>query len=162
MQEEQTERFKFYLLKFKEHMEMEGWTEKTVIGYMSDLKLFFEYLKATDLEDIQGITKDAIYRYQMHLYSYKNEKGNPLSLSTQLGRLVSVRGFFRFLVKRGYLLYDPSNSIELPRKKKNLPRGIMTKKEVNKLLNQPDVDTPHGLRDKAILELVLFFGDTQQ
>ena len=160
MNEKQLSRLKFLNLKFKEYMETMGWSERTIKSYLNELKFFIEYLKTTELEDANGITREIVQNYQSYLYSYQSRhlktKGGAagsLSLSTQLCKLVTIRSFFRFLVRRGYYMYDPASALELPRCRRNLPRAVMTKKEVSKLLNQPDADTAYGLRDKAILEL---------
>ena len=53
---------------------------------------------------------------------------------------------------------DPSSAITLPRRKKPLPRGVMSRREIGRVLNAPDVDTPLGLRDRAMLELMYSSG----
>ena len=86
----------------------------------------------------------------------------PRSLQTQRGRLVALRSFFRYLVKSSQILYDPATELELPKTRKNIPRDIMSKKEILKILNQPDPDNVLGLRDKAILELLYSTGIRNQ
>lgn len=93
----------------------------------------------------------------MFLYSCER-KGKPLSLETQYARITPLKSFFRFLLKSNYILYDPTQEIELPKRKKNLPKDIMTKKEVFRLLSKPDPDTPLGLRDRAIMEVLYSTG----
>jgi integrase/recombinase XerD len=75
---------------------------------------------------------------------------------------VPVKSFFRYLLKTNQILYDPTIDIELPPRKKNLPKDIMTKSEVFRVLNQPNPDTALGLRDKAILELLYSTGIRNQ
>ena len=77
-------------------------------------------------------------------------------------RIVSVKSFFRYLAKTNQVLYDPTADIELPKRKKNIPKDIMTKKEIMKILAQPNPDTAVGLRDKAILELLYSTGIRNQ
>ena len=158
MNDEQISRINLLIMRFKEQMEAEGFTERSVEDYLEWLKYFVKYLQGTDVESLSDISRDTIHQYQMFLYNVKKKDGNPLSLGTQLCRLSIIRTFFRFLLRRGYLLYDPADSLELPRKEKVLPRTIMSKKEVFKLLSQPDCDTPLGLRDKTILEVLYSTG----
>ncbi|MBI5747667.1 MAG: tyrosine-type recombinase/integrase [Nitrospinae bacterium] len=157
MKEEQINRVKLLIQRFREYMGMENFSQRTIGDYVNQLGFFIQYLQTTDIEEITQIDKELIHKYQMYLYSYQ-KKGKPLSLETQYARLVPVKSLFRFLVKRGYFLYDPTSQIELPKRKKNLPRGLMTKKEIFKILSQPDPDTILGLRDKAILELLYSTG----
>ncbi len=165
MKEEQVNKLKLLIVKFKEYMEMENFSPRTIGDYINQLKFFIEYVQTTEIEEITQIDKETIHKYQMYLYSYQKacpdrSQGNSksLSLETQYARLVPVKSLFRFLVNRGYFLYDPTTSLELPKRKRNLPKGIMTKKEIFKILSQPDPDSILGLRDKAILELLYSTG----
>lgn len=158
MKTEQIERLQIILMKFKEHMEAINFSVRTVDSYLNQLKFFVEYLKQSDVAELGQITRETVYQYQLHLHTSRRKTGGLLSLETQGARLVAVRSFFRFMLQQGYFMYDPTAGLELPKRKKNLPRGVMTSKEVFKVLSQPDADTPLGLRDKAILELLYSTG----
>jgi len=71
--------------------------------------------------------------------------------------LVSLRNLFRFLVREGHLTRDPTAEVEAPKLGQSLPKYLTTE-EVERLLAQPDVSTPLGLRDKAMLELLYATG----
>jgi integrase/recombinase XerD len=71
--------------------------------------------------------------------------------------LVSLRGFFAFLVREGRVEHDPTSEIEAPKLDQSLPKTL-SPDEVEQLLGQPDVSTPLGLRDKALLELLYATG----
>ncbi len=157
MREQSITQLKLLLARFKEHLEMENYSPKTISDYLNQLQFFPRYLQTANLEELSQIDKEAIHQYQLYLYN-NQAKGKSLSLETQYARLVPLKTFFRWLVKRGYFLYDPTTQLELPKRKKNLPRGIMTKREIYQLLSQPDADTILGLRDKAILELLYSTG----
>ncbi len=143
--------------KFQEYMDSQGFSDRTIKDYGYQLKFFLDYLEEVDIEDITQVTKETMHNYQMYLYS-SERKGKPLSLETQFARIVPVKSFFRFLLKNNLILYDPTQEIELPKRRKNLPSNIMTKKEVFKLLSKPDPDNPLGLRDRAILEVLYSTG----
>ncbi len=136
---------------------MENYSPKTISDYLNQLRFFVSYLQTAQIEELSGIDKETIHQYQLYLYG-KQRKDKPLSLETQYARLVPLKTFFRWLVKRGYFLYDPTTQLELPKRKKNLPKGIMTRKEINRILSQPDPECLLGLRDKAILELLYSTG----
>jgi integrase/recombinase XerD len=103
------------------------------------------------------VTRDVIREYQTFLY-YFERAGKKLSFGTQHSKLTAVKSFFRFLVKEEYLPYDPSSAIELPKRRKNLPRGIMSIREVVKVLETPSGSDPLSLRDRAILEVLYCTG----
>ncbi len=157
MKEESLTQLKLLLTRFKEYLEMENYSAKTISDYLNQLQFFPRYLQNANLEELSQIDKETIHQYQLYLYGLQ-KKGKGLSLETQYARLVPLKTFFRWLVKRGYFLYDPTTQLELPKRKKNLPRGIMTRKEISQLLCQPDADTILGLRDKAMLELLYSTG----
>ncbi|OGS22178.1 MAG: hypothetical protein A2252_04210 [Elusimicrobia bacterium RIFOXYA2_FULL_39_19] len=151
-------KLKIWIEMLKKHMEAMGCSKRTLKDYPEQLKFFVEYIASIGLADVNEITKDVILNYQAYLYGYINKRGKPISLETQYGRLTPLRTLFRFLVRKGYFLYDPTSTLEMPKRKKNLPRGILERREMYKLLNQPNVDTPLGLRDKAMLELMYSSG----
>ena len=73
-------------------------------------------------------------------------------------RLVSgVRGFYRYLRVAGRITADPSDDLKQPRADSSLPR-FLSPEEVDALLRAPDVSTPRGLRDRALLEVLYATG----
>ena len=157
MTEEEIQKITLFMERFLEHITTERYSSLTVQGYRQHLNVFREFLRGQDEESLTSITGETLYRYQIHVYTSR-WKGKPLSLNTQCGRLVAVRSFFRYLAKRGNILSDPAGGLELPRQKRGLPRGVMTRREVEKILKAPDMDKPLGLRDKAILEVLYSTG----
>lgn len=157
MTDEKIQKIKRLIARFLEHVAMEHGSPYTIRNYRYGLRPFLDFLRGQDEEDLARVTADTVYRYQMHLYAAQT-RDRPLSLNTQCGRLTVVRSFFRYLVQRGHVWADPTSGLELPRPKKGLPRGVMTRREVEKVLAQPDPDTPLGLRDKAILEVLYSTG----
>jgi integrase/recombinase XerD len=151
MEEREILKIKVLVAQFSEHLTMENYSPCTIWDYEKGLKDFLRYLQTEDVPELAAVTGETLYRYQLHVYQ-ETYKGKRLSLLTQRGRLVAVRSFFRYLLRRGRVLSDPASGLELPKQKKGLPRGIMTAREINKILAQPDLDTPLGLRDRAMLE----------
>lgn len=102
------------------------------------------------------VTKPMIERYQRHLFylrrEEKNGEGEPLALRTQAERLTSIKLFFRWLSKNNYILSNPASEIELPKVPPRRPPEVLTIAEVELVVNQPDLESPYGLRDRAILE----------
>jgi integrase/recombinase XerD len=85
--------------------------------------------------------------------------GRPqLSFRTQHVRLTSVRGFFKWLTRQNALPSNPASELDLPRLPHRLPRDVLTAEEVERVLSQPDVRAPVGVRDRAILELLYSTG----
>ncbi len=146
------------IAKFQHYMQAQNYSNRTVKDYRSQLGFFKRYLESEGIKSLNEIDRETIHKYQMSLLSCEPI----ISLETQYSRIVPVKSLFRYLTKTNQTLYDPASDIELPKRKRNLPRDIMTKKEVLRVLNKPDVDTPLGLRDKAILELLYSTGIRNQ
>lgn len=68
-----------------------------------------------------------------------------------------VRGFYRFLVRDGHLRVNPADDLHAPRAWPALPK-FLSVDEVDRLIDQPDVSAPAGLRDRALIELLYATG----
>jgi len=126
------------------------YAERSAKGYVSMARAFIEWLGPIVLSDVRP---QDVQAYQTHVYTLRKKDGTALSLGNQSNRLLAVKLFFRHLVKRGDVLSDPAARVEYPRREQRLPRGILSREEVRKLLAMPDASTPLGLRDRAVLEV---------
>lgn len=79
-------------------------------------------------------------------------------MRTQRARLGTLQRFFSHLCKSGYLLANPAADLELPRKACPALPKVLNFEELRRLMGQPDVTDPLGLRDRAILELLYATG----
>lgn len=71
--------------------------------------------------------------------------------------LVTLRNFFGFLQREGRLSSDPTASVAMPKQWRTIPKHLSLE-DVDRLINAPDLSTPAGLRDRAMLELVYASG----
>jgi integrase/recombinase XerD len=60
--------------------------------------------------------------------------------------------------KHYHILYNPASEMDLPRLEKRLPKHVLTEREAEQVINQPDINTTLGLRDRAILEVLYSTG----
>jgi integrase/recombinase XerD len=72
-------------------------------------------------------------------------------------QLSSFRRFFRYLVREGVLIEDPTAQIAMPKIRRTLPKSL-TEDEVEALLGAPDVSDPLGHRDRTMLEVLYASG----
>jgi len=135
---------------FEDHLAIR-YAPRTATDYMSTLRNLLDWLEGRGIALGEVRTAD-LQAYQAQLYALRKADGTPYSLGNQINRLAVVKGFFRFLCRRGYMLTDPSAPLEYPRREQRLPRGILTRDECRRLVEAPDTSTPLGLRDRAILE----------
>ena len=148
--------------KYLEHLKAKGYAARTVEAIEAHLRFFFEYLdRETKTRDLAELAQEDLAAYQNWLYFCEGSRGKksvPLSVATQLMRLSALMGFFKYLFKQGVIFSDPAASLEQPKRRKTLPRGILTGKQVLALMGAPGTETPLGLRDRAILELLYATG----
>ena len=126
-----------------------GVSSNTVDAYRRDTQKFLLFLQGQDWT-LETVGKKELLRYLQHLYER-------LSPRTIIRTLASLRSFYRFLLLDGYLSKDPSETLESPRAWRTLPQ-YLTQEEVEQLLQQPDLSTPYGLRDQAMLETLYATG----
>lgn len=128
-----------------------GLSENTLSAYLEDLLQYVEFLKT-----MQVYSWDEVMRGQAISYViYMRDLGLK---STSIGRKVAaLKTFFRFLTQEGILKIDPTVDIELPKQEDKLPR-FLTLSEVERLLNNPDIGKPLGLRDRAMFEFLYATG----
>jgi site-specific recombinase XerD len=98
-----------------------------------------------------------VQEFQLHLVRRRarhgRRAGQPLATGTVVATMSGVRGFTRWLTRRGDCLLDPSLDLPVIRTSRALPR-VLTAQETQSLLESPASSTPHDLRDRAILELL--------
>lgn len=73
-------------------------------------------------------------------------------MRSQHVRTTPIRALFKWLARGNHVLYNPASDLELPRMERRLPRHVLTVREVETVLAMPDLGTPIGVRDRAILK----------
>ena len=122
------------------------------------VKAFALWCIDCDLSSPEVITKPILEAFQRHLFSYRKIDGKPLAWSSQHLHLKELRQFFSWLAKQNYIPFSPATEIELPKQPKTLPKSILSADEVERILQQPDITTPLGIRDRAIFEVLYSTG----
>jgi integrase/recombinase XerD len=105
-----------------------------------------------------ALNKPMIESFQRHLFTHRQVSGKPLAWSSQHLHLKEVKQFFSWLAKQNYIPFSPATEIELPKQPKTLPKSILSADEVERILQQPDITTPLGIRDRAIFEVLYSTG----
>ena len=102
------------------------------------------------------ITSESIRQYRLYLSRYVDEHGISLKRVTQNYHLIALRSFLKYLLKRDIPVVAPEK-IDLP-KAESRSIKFLEREQVDRLLNMPEISTPEGLRDKAILETLFSTG----
>ena len=141
------------LNSFKSHLAVErSLAKNTIISYERDLQEFIAFLNEENCTQIENISEDLIRSYLENRLDSQH-----LSERSLARNLVSIRQWMAFLVGDGLIENDPAKHIELPRYGQRDP-VYLNETEVNLLLNAPDISTPEGLRDRAMIELLYATG----
>ena len=138
--------------QFTEYLLVErGLAANTIKAYRQDLVGFTKFVESAGLGSALEATRLHVMEYLAHL------RRRGLSSSTVDRKTDSLRGFFRFLARELYAKGDPTRLVESARSWNRLPT-VLGVAEVELLLNEPDLTTPLGLRNKVILEVMYAAG----
>ncbi len=128
-----------------------GLREKSLQAYNRDLKDWLAFAEEKEREVTSPLIDSILSLFMVDMH----DRG--LSPSTIARKTSALRGFYRFLLKEGHIEKDPTELLERPKIGKTLPK-VLTRQEVEEILKQPNLKTPFGLRDKAILEVLYATG----
>jgi len=128
-----------------------GLSAKTLDSYGSDMTMYLSFLEENKINIITDADTPVILK---HLISMRDAG---LGARSRARHLVTIRGFYRFLVQEKILKHDPTRLIDLPKSGLKLP-DVLSVEEVRLLLSTPDVKIPAGSRDTAMIELLYAAG----
>ena len=139
--------------EFIDHLWLaDGLSKNTLSSYRSDLALFSNWLQSRNTM-IVGADETAINAYLAHLHA----RPGGIKSASQRRLMASLRRCYRWLLDQGRLRADPLLNIDKPRPLQRFPKTL-SEKQVEDLLDAPDVATALGLRDRAMFELLYATG----
>jgi integrase/recombinase XerD len=128
-----------------------GLAHNTILAYGRDLRRFDAFLAKRRKHKVEDVTREDIIDFLASLYKEKLD-------SRSVARyLVSLRCFYKFAVIEGLVTADPTENLESPKVRQSLPSYLRVD-EIDKLLAAPNLSTPLGLRDQAMLEVLYSSG----
>jgi integrase/recombinase XerD len=130
---------------------------QTIRGYVQHARDFLAWLAERGI-DLSSVRTSDLLANQTELVAARKKDGSSYSVGHQQKHVSALKAFFRFLVRRSYLLQDPAAALEMPKSETRLPRTILTKDEARRILEAPRGKTPRELRDRAILETLYATG----
>lgn len=123
-----------------------GLSPNTRAAYADDIGRFLDWLAQKGVRSVNEVTRKNILDHLMA------EKARGLAANSLSRHLVSLKVFFRYLAQEGLLGINVAETMESPKVWKMLP-SVLTPKEIDRLFSAPDLATPAGIRNRAILEL---------
>lgn len=141
----ETEEFITYLREVKKT------SRNTELSYKRDLVKLESYLAGQGITDVTRVSVTTLQSYILYM------ERSGFASATVSRNIASIKAFFHFLFRKGYIKEDISEDLKAPKIEKKLPE-ILTTEEVNRLLEQPRGASPKDLRDRAMLELLYATG----
>jgi integrase/recombinase XerD len=144
---------------YLQHLTLRNLTALSIRQMDQALRFFLAYARARGVGDVGLIDQDFFEKYKAYLSGeYLTRKGMPLRSNTVHERLVIAQRWFLFLRKKGVIFFDPIADVQGPKQTKQLPRGVMRPDEIRKVMEQPDLRSVLGYRDRAMMEVLYATG----
>ena len=141
-----------YLALFEQYLLVElGLSDNTRAAYLRDLRLLQKALGMKESEALLTVSRRQLLAYLSQL------KQAGRSASTIARKLASIKAFYRFLTAERYIRRDPAEVLEAAQRGLHLPK-FLSVQEVDNLLNEPNLGTLEGYRDKTMLETLYATG----
>jgi integrase/recombinase XerD len=150
--------FESLLNQYLENLLVKGFTEHTARTRKGQIVSFLEWLRERGIEEPLEVTRPVLERYQRYLFHYRKKNGAPMSFRSQHSLLVAVRQWFRWMTRENHIMHNPASELELPKQGHHLPKHVLSVSEVEQVLQQPEIEDPMGLRDRALLEVLYATG----
>lgn len=150
-----------HITTFLEYCEVEkGLSPVSTRNYNNFLRTFTNWLKEVDLLSLKPheLTAELIWTYRLYLSRKKDSKGKYTKKTTQNYYLIALRNLLNYFAEKD-ITSLPSEKIKLPKlTDKDKTIKFLKFEQVEKLMQMPDISTPEGLRDRAILEVLFSTG----
>lgn len=144
--------------RYLEWLEVRNYSPRTIAGARDKLRYFITWADGRELTDPNEVTMAVLESYQRGLHRHRKKNGKPLSATTQRGYIGAVKIYFGWLTKRKTIEANPASELELPRAERRLREEALSVRQMDAVLNVPDISDPLGLRDRAMLELLYSTG----
>ncbi len=146
------------LSRYLEWLAVRNYSEKTVKIRRTCCGYFVAWAEQRGVGKPSEVSRPVVERYQRFLFNLRKHNGDPLSVRTQVSRLAAVQAWFKWLTKGNHVPFNPAGELDMPRQEPRLPRAVLTEREVEEVIAQPDVSDPLGQRDRAVLEVLYSTG----
>jgi integrase/recombinase XerD len=140
------------IVEFKQHLKAAGYATATIDSYRKNLDQFSRYLAELGVTDMRKITHQTIVAYQQVVMD------QPIAMESKALKLRPVKRLFEHLVKSHQLLINPACGIVETCRKHRKIGPVLSRKEVKKLMGQPNLSVRACIRDRAIMEVLYSTG----
>jgi integrase/recombinase XerD len=140
-----------FLKEFITYLQVEkGLARHTLESYRRDLDRLQTWANKNG-EEVSELAREDLRKW---IASLSREGLAPASIARAVS---ATRGFFKFLMLDGHIKSHPAEDLDTPQRFAYLPK-FLTEDEIDRLFAAPDVSTPEGIRDRALLEIMYAAG----
>lgn len=144
--------------EYIQHLKLRNLTLGSVRQIDQSLRYFIAYAHGRGVKDVAEVSATLFEEYKAYLSQYVTRKGNRLTSNTIKGRMQTIQRWFEFMRRRGAIFSNPIAGVKVPRREKRLPRGILRQDEIRKVMEQPDLRSLLGYRDRTMMEILYSTG----
>lgn len=140
-----------YINDFIDYQKLKNYSNYTITNYKNDLYSFYDFTKKHNINNLKDIDYQFIRLYLSELFNlnYKNK--------TIARHISALRSFFKYLLKENIIDENPMILISNPKQEQKLPHFLYYN-ELEIILNLPDKETPIGIRDRLLMEILYSTG----
>ena len=150
MTKEENQLFENALESYLRHLQIErNLSMNTVMAYGRDLKVFLAWLNNEEIKSFAKIGRSQIMNYL--LAQSRPEAG--LAPRSRARKLASLKNFFKYLEEEKIIESNPTHNFESPKLPQSLPKAL-SQTQIEALIMAPDIETPLGLRNRTMFELM--------
>ncbi|WFQ79776.1 site-specific tyrosine recombinase XerC [Xenorhabdus sp. SF857] len=132
----------------------QGRADRTRETYRSYLLPFIDWCEQRTVRYPAQVTLVLLESWQRYLRAYRKADGQPYGNNGQRERLIALRLWFRWLLQRHHILYNPAEQMVLPKEEKRLPAQILSERETTQVLESLDDQGVLGFRNRVMLEIL--------
>ncbi|EYU13188.1 site-specific tyrosine recombinase XerC [Photorhabdus aegyptia] len=141
------------LAAYLEIRTVSGHSLSTVSNYRDALTPFVDWCEQRSVCHAPQVSLTVLESWQRYLRHYCKADGEHYSNNSQLQRLTMIRVWFRWLLQRHHILYNPAEQLVIPKAERRLPAQVLSETETDQVLTSLDAQTPLKLRNRTILEV---------
>jgi integrase/recombinase XerD len=142
----------FHLEEFRDYLQFErGVSPRTLDAYGRDLQRLVEYAQRRSIDDVAALTSAQLREFVYEL------KDRGLQATSIRRTLSAIRTYFAFLLAEEHVTTDPTEQVDMPKAWRRLP-GVLSREDVESILEAPEINDKLYWRDKALLEFAYASG----
>jgi integrase/recombinase XerC len=150
--------FEYCIVLYEHYLKGRGFRDATTQSKVYSVALLRDFLLERGTGTVTDITVKDLDDFLDHLRGIESRRKRGLSATTIRKRFADIDSFFKFLQRNEYIMVNPMDTFPMDMKAVFTRKEIFTRDEINAFLDAIDVGKTHGMRNRAIFELMYSSG----